>query len=195
MKSVRGEGIRNAVQALDGLLFALCSAAAYRLALWVNEWISPWDPMFFGVYLVFLPAGVKLLAILVGHHWGALGILVVEFLVRWAEYGGLPGTLVLLELTVWVGSTYLAVLWLLRSGRLPWTLAGVTLRQLAIIAIGTAATNALANNAFALATGRLASESFWHSAMAWMVGDVVGALIVLGLLHQIMRRFSADRIR
>lgn len=177
----------------EGLWFAAGSALAYLVAWWINRLIAPLEPLYFGVHVVFLPAGIKLLAILVGHHWGALGVAAMEYALRWVSTDSPPDLVSVLELLVWVGATYVMVEGILRSGRVPFDLRGIRARHLVGLAAATAVTNAVASNAFALVTGRLAREEFWHLALVWLVGDIVGALLVLGLLQIAVRGWRRPR--
>jgi hypothetical protein len=58
---------------IEKLALAAIAAIAYVLTFKVNQVLDPWVLYGQGISLVFLPAGIKHVSILLAGHWGALG--------------------------------------------------------------------------------------------------------------------------
>jgi len=168
----------------EGLLFALGSGLAYVAMLWVNSHILQAQDAFVGVTVFFLPAGVKLLALMIGRHWGALGLLCANFLMSFQDWPGVSPWVLLSMAALWAGLPLLIVLMLARLFKLRTDLRGITFTQFVLIDASTAIGNALAYNGYLLWLGQRDSADYWASVSAMSLGDFMGsgALILLALL-------------
>lgn len=176
----------------EGLLFALGSGLAYALMLWINSNVIQVQDAFPGVAVFFLPAGVKLLALLIGRLWGALGLMVANFLL---SFGDWPGTspLVLLSMAMlWTGLPLLIVLGLARLLKLRTDLRGITFTQFVIIDATTASGNALVYNAYLMWLGHRNITDYAGAVSAMALGDFLGTgaliLLTVGVLTALRKR-------
>jgi hypothetical protein len=169
---------------VEGLLFALGSGLAYVAMLWVNSHVINAQTAFTGVAVFFLPAGVKLLALLIGRHWGALGLLCANFLMSFQDWPGIAPGILFTMAALWSGLPFLIVLLLGRLFQLRTDLRGITFAQFVVIDATTAVGNALAYNGYLVLLGQRDSADYWPAVSTMALGDFMGsgAMIVLALL-------------
>lgn len=137
-----------------------------------------------GVSWVFLPAAVRLLAVLLFGFAGALGVFLggifTMSMIEEASLSKALGIAAASALGPWI-----AVQLLLRRLRLPDTLAGLGAQQLAVLAVGSAAASACLHNTFYwLSTHRPDPLS---GLLPMFTGDIAGTLIVLYLVRTAIR--------
>ena len=94
---------------LQGPILATVAAILYFVTYRFNELFDVWFLYDQGINLVFLPAGIKHLAILLGGPWGALGCFVSLFILANEFWQGVPtGDIALYSLVstcaTWAGS-------------------------------------------------------------------------------------------
>lgn len=163
------------------LLMALCFLA-YWASFKLNGWLLPWFDYLPGVSLVFLPAGVKLVSMLVAGVWGVLGVGLAGLWMAagvWQDAQWLP---LLGNIVVWLGVPYLVLVLLMRVLGVARDLSNLRYLTLLFMAVVAILVQSLASNLYAmLAHGRSAAELL-PATLAMAVGDVVGAGIVLSLM-------------
>lgn len=178
----------------QGLALALSIGLLYVVTVWFNRHILQAQDLFVGVSIFFLPAGVKLVGLLVARHWGALGLLISNFSMSMLEWDGVPWPLLLLMSAVWVGVTWAAVETLLRLMRLPADLSGMRFTQFIAIDATAAVLHALVYNALLLQSGLRTDTDYLSAATGMALGDFLGsgafALMLLGLVAM-LRRWSS----
>jgi hypothetical protein len=178
----------------EGVLLAVLSALAYTLTYSANVYVIQAQETFVGVALFFLPAGVKLVAIMVARYWGALGLFCVNFIHTQSFWSGLSWPEMLGVSLVWVGSTLAVVIVLSRSMHLSPDLKGLRFGQFVWLSLTAAVVHGLAFNAYMVFIDVRDSAEFIGSAYAMALGDFLGSgavmLILLGLFKLIRSRRS-----
>lgn len=177
----------------EGLWFALGTGCAYVLFLQLNIHVIQAQDAFPGVSVFFLPAGVKLLAILIGRHWGALGLVVANFLMSMLEWPYTPKATLLLMACVWAGTTLLVVIWLAGRMRLRQDLRGMTFVQFIVMDAVAACSHALVYNGLLVGLGNRHPEEWLPSATAMAMGDFLGSGAMMLMLLLTVRMWTWRR--
>ena len=128
-----------------------------------------------GAHWVFLPAGLRMIAVLLLGAKGAIGIFLGSDLVVWhLGESNLPGHIVepLISACAPLITYYLA----LRCG-LSVNLKNLTAKLLIVLSVGFATTNALLQSLWYATQG--VTESFSSSFIVMFVGDLLGTIIVI----------------
>jgi hypothetical protein len=169
----------------EGILLAVLSALAYTVTYSANVYVIRAQETFVGVALFFLPAGVKLVAIMVARYWGALGLFCVNLVHTHSFWNGLSWFQMLGVSIVWVGSTLAVVVVLSRTMRLSTDLKGLRFGQFVGLSLAAAVVHGLVFNAYMLLIGVRSTSEFIASAKAMALGDFLGSgavmLLLLGL--------------
>ncbi len=186
--------IQSHLSQLQGLLIALVSGAIYYVTYRVNALFDSWAAYAQGISLIFLPAGIKQISILIAGKWGALGCLVALFVVASEIWSANSVTAILLFSVISIGATWLGVSLALKFLRLNSDLSNLKFIHLPVIDLITTSIHALATNAY-LVLARISTENFWSNALAMVVGDYVGCFIILALLYlglRVLRKNEAN---
>ncbi len=157
---------------------ALTWIAAYRLNTWA---FAPAQASDF-VSLVFLPAGVRILAVLI-FGWPAAVGLFAGSLVTAAPIWHFPAAVVpgLISALGPVIAVYVGT----RSMHLRDDLQGTTLRQMTLISIADGLCNAVPSNIFFWLQHRIATP--YQDDLQMFVGDLLGTFILLYAAAVLMR--------
>jgi hypothetical protein len=174
------------VYPIERLILTAVFALAYFSLYWVQiNVLGEFDllPM---VSILFLPAGVKFIAMLVGRHWGVFGIALGKVLVD--IYSGSVGDLSeqIPHLLVWLVAPYACMLIFLKQMDLSQTLDGLTTFNLIVLALITSLVSSLATLFYFFGNyepGYPLLKGVWSMTM----GDFSGILVVLGLVVSVRR--------
>ena len=165
----------------QNLALAAIFAALYYLSFWFQlHWLGSFD-FVQGVSLLFLPAGIKMLSIVVGGAWGLGGVFVTSMLLSPLVWGDHGFVYALLAQIVWAGVPYLTYQLLKRQLQIDEMLLSLKGSHIAMIAVVTSLTSSLADRSFHFAAGEVQHEIFNTSVWAMMLGDVGGIVVVLSL--------------
>jgi len=182
---------------VQGLWFAAGVAVLYVLTVWFNRSVIQAQDLFTGVSLFFLPAGVKLMALLIGRHWGALGLLLSNFAMSLLEWQGVPWSWLLFMSLVWVGVTWAVVETMLRLLRLPADLGGLRFTHFVAIDAVASILHAFVFNGLLLQLALRAETDFLSAVWGMALGDFLGsgafALMLVGAVHLLRRVLGAQR--
>lgn len=166
---------------IQGLLIASAACVIYFLTYQVNEFFDSWALYAQGINLIFLPAGIKHLAILLGGIWGALGCFVALFVLANEFWSGQPLELIALYSFISTASTWAAIIFALRVLGITSDLKNLKFIHLPLIDLITTSVHGFITNAYFIVTG-MKSENFTQNALAMMFGDFTGSFILLTLL-------------
>ena len=162
-------------------VLADAGAVAATALLWIgafylNAWLFASAAQTRLVDLVFLPAGVRILAVLI-FGWSAAIGLFIGSVVTAAPIWHLPAALVpgLISALGPAAAVFVGT----RSLQLRDDLSGIGLRQVAIISIADGAFNAVPSNVFFWWRHRIATP--WQDVLPMFVGDLVGTFVLLYL--------------
>ena len=165
----------------QNLALAVIFAAVYYLAFWLQlHWLSSFD-FVQGVSLLFLPAGIKMLSIVVGGAWGIGGVFVTSILLSpfvWGDHGFVYA---LLAQIVWAGVPFVAYQILKRQLHIDELLLSLKGSHIVLIAVTISLTSSLADRSFRYAAGQVQGDVFNASVWAMALGDMGGIVVVLSL--------------
>jgi hypothetical protein len=184
---------RNLLVACGGPLLALASFAAYWASFRLNTVITPWLEYAPGASLLFLPAGVKLVALFVAGGWGVLGLGLAALLMAAEVWTGAKLTALVGNIVVWLGVPYLLIEWLLRLQHIRRDLSNLTVPSLLLIAIAVAVLGSAANSAYAVWVHGRSGDDYLAAALAMAVGDFVGQGLMLMLMMLVLVRLQRKR--
>ena len=160
------------------ILFAMGITTVWVALYQLNSWF------FSEIYLnsfiswIFLPAAIRMLAVMIGGWAGALGLFVGAILTNLSLFEIEPiNAMVLAALSALgpVVAVHLCTRWL----QLPLDLAGLQRSQLLVFALAGSIFNVIPHNLFFYSTGL--SHDAWSGVLPMLVGDLSGTLIVLYL--------------
>lgn len=166
---------------VQGLLLTALAGLSYFLTYRVNELFDPWVLFAQGINLVYVPAGIKHLAILLAGRWGALGCLLALFTVAGEFWQGVPTGQIALYSAISTGATWIGILLSMRLLGISKDLHNLQFMQLPMMDLITTAIHGFTTNAFFMLAG-MKSENFLENALAMMFGDFTGSFILLTLL-------------
>lgn len=176
-----------------GLGVAALCAAMYVLSFELMAVLPRWLEYAPGVSLFFLPAGVKLVALLVAGGWGLLGLAAAGLFTA-ADVWGTASVLTLLgNVVVWLGIPFLVIRGMLRWLGIHADLSNLSyLRVMAICLAAITATSAAATAYAVLAHSVSPAEAVARSA-AMALGDFAGAGVMFALLIGVLSLVQAAR--
>ena len=180
---------------LQGPLLAILAAILYYLTYRVNELFDVWFLYAQGINLVFLPAGIKHLAILVAGPWGALGCFVSLFILANEFWLGVPPAEIALYSLISTAATWAGIVLSLRTLGINRDLHNIRFIHLPLIDLFTTFLHGFTTNIFFI-LGGMKMDNFMSNALAMMVGDYIGSFIILTLLWLAIsysKRLAAER--
>lgn len=163
---------------LEGVFLALLAGGAYFIFFRVNELTDSWSVYTLGINLIFLPAGIKHIAILLARGWGALGCLVALFLMASESWVAEPATKVLGYSVVSILATWLGITIGMRLLRVDKDLSNLRWMHLPVMDLITTALHGSVVNFYFIASG-MKADHLIDNALAMMFGDFVGSFIIL----------------
>ena len=168
-------------QDLQRLLLVTLAAAAYYGTFRLNQHLDPWVLYGQGIALVFLPAGIKHVAILVACGWGALGCFAALMWLSFEFWHGIAASQAALysglsTLASWAG------IWIgMRLLGIASDLENLRFIHLPLLDLITTAVHGFVVNAYFIAVG-MKQQELLANALAMMFGDYAGSFIVLTCL-------------
>lgn len=174
------------IHCTSGLILALISGIFFFLSYRINQLTDSWAIYSTGISLIFLPAGIKQIAILVGKGWGALGCGMTLYLMAAEYWVGVPPHKVLGYALTSIAGTWIGITLSLRLLGIGSDLARLKFIHLPLMDLITVTTHGLLANAYLVGTG-MKTSALVSNALAMMVGDFTGSFIVMMLLLGGMR--------
>lgn len=135
-----------------------------------------------GIDLVFAPSGVRMLFLLIGGAWAAVGICLGSLFLAGPEFQTAQWGIILAIALCSGLCPYVALRASLRLTGVNANLAALTPARLPVISLGVAAGSALLHNLLFAALGVSAWAAFWPNSFAMAAGDFLGILIAMILV-------------
>ena len=171
-------------RAADFSLAAGLTAGAWTVLYQVNTWWFTALEWADGVSWIFLPAAVRLLAVLLFGSAGALGLFVGGFVtMSMVEEAPWPKSLCVAAVSSL--APLMAVGLMLRRLRLPSNLRGIGTRHLVLLALVSAAVSGLLHNFCYWIIGQRVDPL--SGLLPMFAGDLAGTLVVLYLARSALR--------
>ena len=172
------------------ILFVLGVALGWFALFELNTWLFSRIHLSGFISWIFLPAAIRMLAVMVGGWAGALGLFFGAILTNLSLLKYEPFNIVILAGLSTLGPLVafnLCTRWL----KLPQDLAGLQRSQLLVFAVAGAIFNTIPHNFYFYFTGL--SPDAWSGVIPMFVGDLAGTLIVLYLASVALRLFAKER--
>lgn len=169
------------------ILFVLGVALAWFALFQLNTWLFSTIHLTGFISWIFLPAAIRMLAVMVGGWTGTLGLFFGGILTNLSLLKYEPFNIVMLAGLSALGPLIafnLCTRWL----KLPRDLAGLQRSQLLVFAIVGAIFNSFPHNLYFYFTGL--SPDAWSGVVPMFIGDLAGTLIMLYLASLVIRLFS-----
>ncbi|PZF78476.1 hypothetical protein DK847_01270 [Aestuariivirga litoralis] len=146
-----------------------------------------------GIDLVFIPSGVRLIAILIGGIWAVVGIGLGGLVLTGREFHTMQPGIIALVAACGGLFPYLALRASLWATGVDWGLRKLTAVRLPLICLGVALGSSVLHNVLFGLLGLEAWPSFSSNTTAMAAGDFIGtllAVLVVFLALRILRRRS-----
>lgn len=178
---------------VTGFAVAGLCALAYLLSFELMKWLPAWLEYGPGVALFFLPAGVKLVALLVARAWGLVGIVAAGAWTAADVWQGADGMTLLGNVMVWVGIPYVVIRLMLRWMNIHADLSNLTYLRVLVICMAATLASSVVGNVYAVWTHAQPLADLWARAAAMALGDFLGAGVLFALLIGCVNLVQARR--
>ena len=164
-----------AIAVASGLLFSL----SFRL----NQYFDEQFVYSAGISLLFLPAGVKLLAVLIGRLPAIVGLLVVGIYLGTGIWPDRSMTSVIYFAMVSLMTYPIAAFGLMRLLHIRHDLSNIRYHHIVLLSLAASVLNGIVHNLLYITQGVTASEELWQKSAAMALGDFMGCFVVVALFH------------
>ena len=162
---------------LDAAL--VVTSGALWSVIWIaNKYLMAGTHVAPGIDLIFLPAGFRLLIVIVFGVWGALGIFLADPLMFMLEFEQGSFREVLINALISGFAPYFTVMAFCRLAGIRGSLTQLKPIHLPLLALAVSFVTPLLFNLHFLVEGRTQPQAFLHNFTAMMTGDFLGCLIV-----------------
>ena len=163
----------------DNILTCTVFGVAYWVSFEISKYLNLTQGFAPGISLVFIPAGVKLLAALIGGFWGIVGVVVALTFQGYDIWSEQSQTFILLNALI-NGFSTLAVVELMRSLlKIDQDLSNIRLLHLPLIDLANSVCLGLVQNGHRVFWGLEDNNSFLTKVSATALGDFLGSMILL----------------
>jgi integral membrane sensor domain MASE1 len=132
-----------------------------------------------GINLVFIPAGIKLLCLLVGGEAALVGLLLSNVYVSMGVWENTSVMQMIYFAITAVGSYYVTVLLVKKLMRIDDTLSNLRYLHIIILSAVGSILNGFVHNVVYVWQDKVKAEDFFANATAMVVGDFLGCFIVI----------------
>jgi len=174
----------------QGLFLSFIAGSFYYLSFRINEQLGPWSVYSQGISLIFLPAGIKHLSILLAGRWGALGCFLALLLLANGFWQGVHPFTLLFYALVSTGATWFGVWMSLKILGISPDLANLRFIHIPQMDFITATVHAIVVNVFFIMAS-LKSNHVLANYFAMLLGDYIGIFIVLSIFWLMLVIFNS----
>ena len=167
-----------ATAATSGLLFIL----SFRL----NQFFDDLFVYSAGISLLFLPAGVKLLAVLVGRLPAILGLLIVGIYLGADIWPEKSMSAIVYFAFVSLMTYPLAAFSMMRWLHIRQDLSNLRYHHIVWLSLAASMLNGVVHNLLCLTQDVTAREELWRKSAAMALGDFMGCFVMVALFHTTM---------
>ena len=181
------------LKAIGDVLMALTAAMAFWLSFRFNQLFDKFFLYASGMSLLFLPAGVKLLFVLIGRTPALIGLLVSGVYLSYGIWPDKPMWAVInfavISLFTYPVSAY-ALMKILGIHR---DLINLCYWHIVALSLAASVTNGIFHNILYVLEDVTAPEDVWSKAFAMAFGDFMGCFVVLVLFQLTVANFKNIR--
>jgi len=165
---------------------AVASGILFSLSFRLNQYFDAQFVYAAGISLLFLPAGVKLLAVLVGRLPAILGLLVVGVYLGAGIWPNKPMSSIVYFAVVSLMTYPIAAFGLMHVLRIERDLSNLRYHHIVWLSLAASVLNGVVHNWLYWTQGVTASEELWQKSAAMALGDFMGCFVVVALFHATM---------
>jgi hypothetical protein len=149
-----------------------------------------------GISLIFVPAGVKLLCVLVGGEAAAVGLFAASIYLSLAIWQNLPPIATVYFGLIAVGTYFSAVYAVKRYFKIKDDLSNLRYWHIVILSVAASLLNGFAHNVVYMLQGVTQGDEFFSKSWAMAFGDFLGCFAVVMLFNMGINavRFLAPRL-
>ncbi|WP_341685147.1 hypothetical protein [Limnohabitans sp.] len=172
---------------LEQLGLTALATVAYFLTFKLNQYLDPWFLYGQGISLLFLPAGVKHVSILLAGRWGALGSFLGLLVMVPAFWPELSIEMAIPYVAISTLSTWAGIVLSMRLMGIRRDLSNLKLLQLPLLDLVTILLHAVTTNTYFVLAGLKKINDWNMNTLAMMVGDYLGSLSLMLLLFIVLQ--------
>lgn len=184
--------LRTGVSRLD-LLVAACVFLLFTGSYKVNEYFDSFMLFAAGVSLIYIPAGVKLLCLLVGGVPALVGLFASSLYLNILLWSTLSLTSALLFASIGVGSYAIAVYVVKGYLKIGPNLSNLSYWHIIVLSVTASLFNGFGQNFVYLTQGVTANEEMLRKSAAMAFGDFLGCFVVVMLFNICIRAVRRAR--
>ena len=178
------------------IVTAVVSGALFSLSFRLNQFFDEQFVYAAGISLLFLPAGVKLLAVLVGRLPAIVGLLIVGIYLGAGIWPDKPMSSIVYFAAVGLMTYPIAAFSLMRWLHIHQDLSNLRYHHIVLLSLAASVLNGVVHNWLYLTQGVTLSEELWQKSAAMALGDFMGCFVVVALFHatmSVLRSLRATR--
>jgi glucose-6-phosphate-specific signal transduction histidine kinase len=179
---------------IENWLMALSAAAIFCLSFRVNQLFDNYFVFAPGMSLLFLPAGVKLLFVLVGRWPAITGLLISGIYLGtgiWPEKELFSITLfAIVSLMTYPISAYVIMRWL----DIHRDLTNLRYWHIVLMSLLASVSNGVIHNILYMAEDVTTVDDFWVKAAAMTFGDFMGCFVVVAIFQLIVSKLKNQNL-
>lgn len=162
---------------------AVVSGILFSLSFRLNQFFDEQFVYAAGISLLFLPAGVKLLAVLVGRLPAIVGLLVAGIYLGAGIWPDKPISSIVYFAVLSLMTYLIAALSLMRWLHIRQDLSNLRYHHIVLFSLAASVLNGMAHNWLYLSEGVTLNEDLWQKSAAMALGDFIGCFVVVALFH------------
>ena len=164
---------------------ATCCASFFLFVISfdINELFDHFALYMTGISLVFMPAGFKLLCLLIGGEAAAVGLLLSSVYVSMRIWDHTAAMKMVYFAIAGVGSYYVTVRVVKKAMRIDDLLSNLRYLHILILSAAASILNGVVHNVVYVWQDKVKLEDFFASAAAMVLGDFLGCFIVIMLFN------------
>ena len=165
------------------IAMAVASGLLFSLSFRLNQFFDDQFVYSAGISLLFLPAGVKLLAVLVGRLPAIVGLLVVSVYLGAGIWPDKPMSAIVYFAVVSLMTYPMAAFGLMRLFHIRHDLRNLRYHHIVWMSLSASVLNGVVHNWLYVTQGVTATEEVWLKSAAMALGDFMGCFVVVALFH------------
>lgn len=165
------------------LATAVASGLLFGLSFRVNQYFDEQFVYSAGISLLFLPAGVKLLAVLVGHLPAIVGLFVAGIYLGIGIWPDQSMATIVYFAFVSLMTYPIAAFGLMKLMHIRKDLSNLRYWHIVLLSLAASIFNGIVHNLIYVTQGVTSSEELWHKCAAMALGDFMGCFLVVALFH------------
>jgi hypothetical protein len=171
---------------ISHFIVAVLAGLAFLGSFHINQYFDGYFVYAPGISLLFIPAGVKLLAFLVGRIPAVIGLLVASVYAGFDLWTDVHIPAIYYFAFVSVLSYPIATLIVMHLLFIHRNLDNLRYWHIAAMSMAASVFNGLVHNIVYIWQGVTSTEELWTKSSAMAFGDFFGCLVVVGVFHTLM---------